>query len=151
MDDDESNYNEEDTVAAAEEFEDTSDAEIEGAQLLRDDDDDDDDNDEEEPSDMKFGDFTMISHSEEESSRTDTILMAKDFTQNTRLAEAKPGTWLYSKILDSTPLKASSILTQYLDVQSLAVAYMMPNSRMQTAFYSKNSATSRAHFSGDVL
>lgn len=40
------------------------------------------------------------------------------------LGTAKPGTWLYSKILRSTPVLAGEIFTQHLTVKSRRCAYM---------------------------
>lgn len=66
-----------------------------------------------------------------------TIILDRDFTKNTLLEKAKPDTWLYKKILESTPVKASTILTSYLDVLSVHCIHITANNNTEGSFYLK--------------
>lgn len=85
---------------------------------------------------IKFEDFTFVSHAES-TSNTETCVLSRDFSRNVILENAKPGTWMYNKILYSTPMMASSILTKYLNVLSVNTVYMSPNNVVDFTFYSK--------------
>lgn len=61
------------------------------------------------------------------------VFSAKDL-----LSKAVPGTRLYDRIMTSTPVLASRILTEHLDVQSMKIAYMDPNMNLPpVTFYAK--------------
>lgn len=83
-----------------------------------------------------FEDFTFINTVD--SSTENMCVITRDFTENRNLAKANPGSWMYTRILKSTPLMASSILTKYIDdIVSMNVVFLSPNTSDSSMFFSK--------------
>ncbi|ACH96268.1 hypothetical protein OrNV_gp138 [Oryctes rhinoceros nudivirus] len=84
----------------------------------------------------KFDDYTLVNNCES-TNMVDVWQISTDFTRNDLLTKAKPGTWLYNKILHSTPMLASSILTSHLNVLSVHGVYLAPGNVTASTFYYK--------------
>lgn len=83
-----------------------------------------------------FEDFTFINTVD--TSTDNMCVITRDFTENRNLAKANPGSWMYTRILKSTPLMASSILTKYIDdIVSMNVVFLSPNTSDSSMFFSK--------------
>lgn len=78
-----------------------------------------------------------------DTSNTNYAVGTVDNTSIVSLLEtAKPGTWLYQKIISSTPVLAGEIFTQHLTVKSRRCVYM--ESEVPVVLSSSSSASSSA-------
>lgn len=96
----------------------------------------DDDDDEPCAATANFEDFTFKSNTDTPT-KVETKELLPGFLNNDILSKAKPGTWLYNKIVTSTPMLASNILTMYLNVKSVHCVYMEPDDVEKSSFYTK--------------
>lgn len=101
-----------------------------------DDDDDEVDNKSEGSDNMVFDDFTFINRAETPTD-DDVVVLSRDFSTNNILEKALPNTWMYRQILHSTPMLASSVLTQYLKIKSVSAVYIAPDDIVASSFYLK--------------
>lgn len=70
-----------------------------------------------------FDDYTLI---DSEYTSNNSEYLQFNFSSRNILKRAVPGTWLYNKIITSTPILATKLLTMNMDVKSIEFAYMDP-------------------------
>lgn len=82
-----------------------------------------------------FEDFTFVQASD--NSKENTRSLDGNLSKNSILSKVRPGTWMYIKILKSTPILASQILTKNLKVKSIDVAYLDFKKCDNVSFFNK--------------